>query len=147
MATRTNPDWDLPPRIRVLIVDDHAAVRHALAVILQAFDDLELVGEATDGEEAIRRCIETKPDVVLMDLMMPGTDGIAATRAIRQACPDSQVIALSSLDGQNQVRKVLQAGAIGYLRKDTPVDALAKAIRTAHANLSSPPPVGGPAPE
>jgi DNA-binding NarL/FixJ family response regulator len=137
MTAQTNPDQNSPHRIRVLIVDDHAAVRHALTVFLQAFDDLELVGEAVDGEEAIRMCIETKPDVILMDLTMPVMDGIAATRAIRQVCPDSQIIALSSFGDQALVREVLQAGAISYLLKDTPVNVLADAIRAAHASQSS----------
>ena len=75
-----------PPRLRVLLVDDHAMVRRGLAAFLKAFDDLELAGEAAQGEEAVQRCAEVQPDVVLMDLLMPGMDGVAATRAIRERC-------------------------------------------------------------
>ena len=83
-------------RIRVLLVDDHAVVRSGLGAFLLAFDDLELVGEASGGEEAVRLCPQVRPDVVLMDLVMPGMDGAAATRVIRQRCPHIQVIALTS---------------------------------------------------
>ena len=119
--------------IRVVIVDDHDMVRSGLAVFLAAFDDLKLVGEATDGNEAIRLCDEVKPDVALMDLVMPQMDGIAAIRAIRQAHPDIQVIALTSFGDQNLVQQALHAGAIGYLLKNATVDQLAEAIRAARA--------------
>jgi NarL family two-component system response regulator LiaR len=122
--TETNP-------IRVMIVDDHDMVRSGLSVFLEAFDDLELVGEAADGEEAIRLCAELQPHVVLMDLVMPEMDGIAATRAIRQADPTVQVIALTSFNDQDLVQGALQAGAVGYLLKNASIDELADAIRSA----------------
>jgi len=86
--------------IRVMLVDDHAVVRSGLAAFLLAYDDLELVGEAGSGEEAVRLCEQAQPNVVLMDLVMPGMDGVAATRAIRERCPQIQVIALTSFKGK-----------------------------------------------
>ena len=120
-------------RIRVLIVDDHAVVRSGLATFLQAFDDFELLGEAGDGAEAVRLCAETSPDVVLMDLLMPEMDGIAATRAIRERDPNVGVIALTSFQDQEKVQAALDAGAIGYLLKNVSADELARAIRSARA--------------
>ena len=119
--------------IRVLLVDDHAVVRSGLGAFLLAFDDLELVGEAGGGEEAVRLCEQLRPDVVLMDLVMPGMDGAAATRAIRERCPQIQVIALTSFKEQELVQGVLEAGAIGYLLKNVAANELAGAIRAAHA--------------
>lgn len=119
--------------IRVIIVDDHAVVRSGLSAFLMVFDDLDFVGEAGSGEEAVRLCQELKPDVVLMDLVMPGMDGAAATREIRQICPDTQVIALTSFKEQELVQGVLKAGAIGYLLKNVSADELANAIRAANA--------------
>ena len=119
-------------RIRVLIVDDHAVVRKGLAAFLKAFHDLELVGEAGSGAEAVRRCQEGAADVVLMDLVMPGMDGAEATHAIRQACPRVQVIALTSFEEKELVQRALQAGAIGYLLKNVSAHELADAIRAAY---------------
>jgi NarL family two-component system response regulator LiaR len=119
--------------IRVLLVDDHAVVRSGLGAFLLAFDDLELVGEAGSGEEAVCRCEQVEPDVVLMDLVMPGMDGATATRAIRERCPQIQVIALTSFKEEELVQGALQAGAIGYLLKNVSADELATAIRAAHA--------------
>lgn len=119
--------------IRVMIVDDHAVVRRGLATFLLAFDDLELAGEARDGEEAVRICTQAQPDVILMDLVMPGMDGAAATQAVRQNSPQTQVVILTSFNEVEMVQKALQAGAIGYLLKDVEADELAEAIRAAHA--------------
>jgi two-component system, NarL family, response regulator LiaR len=119
--------------IRVLLVDDHAVVRSGLSAFLLAFEDLKLVGEASSGEEAVRLCDQLAPDVVLMDLVMPGMDGAQATRAIRNKCPAIQVIALTSFKEQELVEGVLEAGAIGYLLKNVSADELARAIREAHA--------------
>jgi two-component system, NarL family, response regulator LiaR len=119
--------------IRVLIVDDHAVVRSGLAAFLQVFDDLELVGEAANGQQALRLCEQVQPDVVLMDLMMPGMDGATATRAIRQQYPHIQVIALTSFRERELVQSVLQAGTIGYLLKNVTADELANAVRAAYA--------------
>jgi len=124
---------DEPQPIRVVIVDDHDMIRSGLAVFLEAFDDLKLVGEATDGREAIHLCDEVKPDVALMDLVMPRMDGVTAIRAIRQAHPEIQVIALTSFGDQNLVQEALHAGAIGYLLKNASIDQLAEAIRAARA--------------
>ena len=120
-------------QIRVMLVDDHAVVRSGLGAFLTAFDDLELVAEAGSGEEAVRLCEEAKPDVVMMDLVMPGMDGAAATKAIREKCPHIQIIALTSFKEEELVEGVLQAGAIGYLLKNVSADELADAIRAAHA--------------
>ena len=121
--------------IRVFLVDDHAVVRSGLSAFLLAFDELELVGEASSGEKALQLCQEIQPDVVLMDLVMPGMDGAAATHAIRERCPDTQVIALTSFKEQELVHGALEAGAIGYLLKNVSAAELADAIRAAHAGL------------
>lgn len=118
-------------RISVVIVDDHRVVRSGLGAFLQVYDDLELVGEASNGVEAIAACLAHKPDVVLMDLVMPEMDGAVATRAIREKCPGTQVIILTSFKEDNLVEEALQAGAIGYLLKDVSADELVSAIRSA----------------
>jgi NarL family two-component system response regulator LiaR len=119
--------------IRVLIVDDHPMVRSGLTALLSAYDDLELAGEASNGAEAVRVCGHVKPDVVLMDLLMPEMDGAAATRAIREKDPHVQVIALTSFKEDDLVQGALKAGAIGYLLKNVSADELVRAIRAAHA--------------
>jgi NarL family two-component system response regulator LiaR len=123
--------------IRVLLVDDHTMVRRGLATILMVFDDLQLAGEAEDGETAIQLCAQVVPDVVLMDMVMPGMDGATATRAIRQQSPNVQVIALTSYKEETLIKKALEAGAIGYLLKDVSADELAQAIRAAYAGRAS----------
>jgi NarL family two-component system response regulator LiaR len=120
-------------QIRLMIVDDHVVVRSGLSAFLLAFDDLKLVGEAGNGEEAVRLCQQIQPDVVLMDLVMPGMDGIAATKAIKERCPNTQVIALTSFGEEERVRAVLKAGAIGYLLKNLSAQELVAAIRNAAA--------------
>ncbi|MFN2228007.1 MAG: response regulator [Anaerolineae bacterium] len=119
--------------IRILLVDDHAVVRSGLAAFLLVFDDLELVGEAGGGEEAVRLADRLAPDVVLMDLVMPGMDGAEATRHIREQHPEIQIVALTSFKEKELVQGVLEAGAIGYLLKNVSADELAAAIREAHA--------------
>lgn len=119
--------------IRVMLVDDHTVVRSGLSTFLMTCDDMELVGEASSGEQAITLCPAAKPDVVLMDLVMPGMDGATATRKIRERCPQIQVIVLTSFKEQELVQGALQAGAIGYLLKDVTADELANAIRAAYA--------------
>lgn len=119
--------------IRVLIADDHAVVRNGLGSFLSAYDDFELVGEAKNGEQAVRICEQCRPDVILMDLVMPGMDGARATHLIREKFPMVQVIALTSFKEREQVQSAIQAGAIGYLLKDISAEELARAIRQAHA--------------
>ena len=125
--------------IRVMIVDDHAVVRSGLSTFLLTCDDMELVGEANSGEQAVRLCQQVEVDVVLMDLVMgdlagrAGMDGATTTRVIREQCPDLQVIALTSFKEQELVEGALQAGAIGYLLKDVSADELADAIRAAYS--------------
>ncbi|MGC9468817.1 MAG: response regulator [Anaerolineae bacterium] len=119
--------------IRVLIADDHAVVRQGLRMFLGADPELEIVGEARDGAEALRLTLDLAPDVVLMDLLMPVMDGIAATTAIRRAAPDTEVVALTSVLEQATVAEAVRAGAIGYLLKDTESDELCRAIKAAAA--------------
>lgn len=119
--------------IRVLLVDDHAVVRSGLGAFLMAFGDLELVGEANGGEEAVQKCEELHPDVVLMDLVMPGMNGAEATAIIREQNPETQVIALTSYKEEDLVQSVLKAGAIGYILKNVTAEELADAIRAAKA--------------
>jgi len=123
--------------IRVMIVDDHDMVRRGLAAFLRAKPDLELVGEARSGKEALRACEQVQPHVILMDLVMPEMSGAEATRAIRERCPGMQVIALTSFQDKELVRQALEAGAISYLLKNVTADELAEAIRAAHAGQST----------
>lgn len=119
--------------IRVMLVDDHAVVRSGLITFLMTCDDMQLVGEAASGEEALKICPQANPDVVIMDLVMPGMDGATATRQLRERCPTIQVIALTSFKDQELVQSALKAGAIGYLLKDVSAQELANAIRAAYA--------------
>ena len=123
--------------IRVLIVDDHAMVRRGLAAFIQAYDDLELIAEAQSGEDAVRLCTVLKPDVVLMDLVMPGMDGPTATRVIRERSPETRIIALTSFPQEELVSRSLQAGATSYLLKNVGAEELASAIRAARAGRST----------
>jgi NarL family two-component system response regulator LiaR len=118
--------------IRVMLVDDHAVVRSGLSAFLLAYDDLELVAEASDGAEAVRLCERMRPDVILMDLIMPRMDGASATRAIREHYPHIQVLILTSFNEDNLVQDALKAGAIGYLLKNVTANELANAVRAAH---------------
>jgi DNA-binding NarL/FixJ family response regulator len=116
---------------RLLIADDHAVVRTGLEHLVATFDDVELVGAAADGEEAVRLCAERYPDVVLMDLEMPVLDGIEATRRIAEANPHIAVVVLTSFSDREQILRALDAGAIGYLLKDAEPAELVKAVRAA----------------
>lgn len=120
-----------PAKIRILIVDDHAVVRSGLGAFLTAVPDLEMVGEAKDGQQALECARSLHPDVILMDLMMPGMDGVTATRKIKEQMPDIQVIALTSYQENDLVQQAMQAGAIGYLMKNVLALELATAIRAA----------------
>lgn len=123
--------------IKVVIVDDHNMVRKGLVVLLEEFDDLEVIDEAVDGEHAVNICRTQCPDVVLMDMIMPRIDGITATQKIREVCPDTQVIALTSFSDEDHVQEALKAGAIGYIMKDVSGDELANAIRRAYQGEST----------
>lgn len=118
--------------IKILLVDDHAVVRSGLSKFLMVNKDFRLVGEASDGAEAVQMASLHQPDIILMDLMMPGTDGITATREIHKKYPKVKVIALTSFAEQNMVQGALQAGAIGYLQKNVTAKELGQAIRSAH---------------
>jgi NarL family two-component system response regulator LiaR len=120
-----------------MIVDDHAMLRKGLRLFLKGFADLELAGEASGGAEAILQCGSLRPDVVLMDMLMPDVDGVEATRQICRQNPQVRVIALTSSDDPQLVEKAIQAGAIGYLLKDISADELARAIREAHAGRAT----------
>ncbi len=122
---------DRPQRVRVLLVDDHTVVRNGLRLVFDLQDDLEVVGEAENGREALERVAELRPDVVVMDLLMPVMNGVEATRAIRSAYPDVEVVALTSVLEDRMVVDVVEAGASGYLLKETRPDTLFEAVRAA----------------
>jgi DNA-binding NarL/FixJ family response regulator len=118
--------------VRVLIAEDHAVVRHGLQMFLRLNDNIEVVGEAADGREAVELAHQLRPDVMLMDLLLPVMDGISATAAIRHDLPDVEVIALTSFFEDTLVAEALRAGAIGYLMKDTDAESLGRAVLAAH---------------
>lgn len=122
-----------PGRIRVLLVDDHAVVRSGLRSFFELLDDIEVVGEAADGDQAVALARSLHPDVVLMDVLMPGKDGVAATREIKAALPEIEVIAVTSFIEEETVTSALEAGASGYLLKDADADEVAAAVRAARA--------------
>lgn len=117
-------------RTTVLVVDDHPVVRQGLRTFLDTLDDIDVVGEASSGEEAIEQVTETLPDVVLMDLVMPGIDGIEATRRVTELSPSTKVIVLTSYSDDEKVFPAIKAGAAGYLLKDVSPAQLADAIRS-----------------
>ena len=117
--------------VRVLIVDDHAVVRQGLRMFLALDAALEIVGEAENGEQAVQRVADLRPDVVIMDIMMPVMDGVAATREIRRAFPEVEVLALTSALEEHKVAGAIEAGATGYLLKDASVESLTEAIHAA----------------
>lgn len=119
--------------IRVLLADDHTLVREGIRLCLEALGDISVVGEASDGKEAVERALALEPDVVLMDVSMPGTSGIEATRQIKQARPRVQVVGLSMYDNEEYVTRLLKAGASGYVLKRSAATDLAAAVRAAHA--------------
>ncbi|WP_308103350.1 response regulator transcription factor [Streptomyces sichuanensis] len=119
--------------IKVLLVDDHQVVRRGLRTFLEVQDDIEVVGEAADGAEGVACAEELRPDVVLMDVKMPGTDGIEALRRLRELANPARVLIVTSFTEQRTVIPALRAGAAGYVYKDVDPDALAGAIRSVHA--------------
>jgi DNA-binding NarL/FixJ family response regulator len=132
--------------IAVMIVDDHARVRQGLRTFFSTCPDLRVVAEAASGEEALERCVQAQPDVIVMDMMMPAMDGPTTTGRIRELCPDSQVIALSSFGDPNVASRAMKAGAAAYVLKDSSPETLVEAIRDAHHGRDAiPPDTGGPA--
>ncbi|MBK8020824.1 MAG: response regulator transcription factor [Chloroflexi bacterium] len=123
--------------IRVAIVDDHDMLRSGVAVFLQAFPDLQLVGETGSGVQALDMCRKLRPDVLLVDLIMPDMDGVTVVQCIHQEMPTVRCIALTSYDDPPLVRQAVQAGAISYLLKSVSIDELAAAIRSAHVGQST----------
>jgi two-component system, NarL family, response regulator LiaR len=117
--------------IRLMLVDDHKMVREGLKLYLSTEDDIEVVGEAADGADAAKLATALKPDVILMDLVMPGTDGIEGTKLCREASPTSRVVALTSMPDDERVVPAIRAGALSYLLKDVSAEELAAAIRNA----------------
>jgi two-component system, NarL family, response regulator LiaR len=126
--------------IRVLIADDHTLVRNGLMMFLDTCADIEVVGQAANGEEAVEACAALKPDVVLMDLLMPESDGIGATRAILHANPKVRIIALTSFKEDERIYTAVKAGIVGYLLKDCTADELASAVRDVYASKTTIPP-------
>lgn len=124
-------------RIRVLLVDDQALFREGMATLLGLNSELEIVGEAADGAQAVAACARLRPDVVLMDLRMPGLDGVEATRRIRQDWPAARVLVLTTFEEDAEVFAAIRAGAAGYLLKASPSDKLIEAIRTVAAGESA----------
>ncbi|WP_267901889.1 response regulator transcription factor [Microbacterium aerolatum] len=122
-------------QIRIVIVDDQAMLRGAIAALLELEDDLAVVGVAGDGEEAVRVVAESTPDVCLMDIQMPGMDGIAATQAVRAASPGTRVLIVTTFARPGYLRAALDAGASGFVVKDAPAEQLAEAVRRVHAGL------------
>ena len=122
----------LQPHIKVLLVDDHSVVRQGLRSFLELLGDIQIVGEASGGAEAVDLAIQLSPDIVLMDLVMPGMNGIEATRQICTRCPATKVIALTSFLADELIYPALEAGASGYLLKDVTPSELVQAIRTVH---------------
>lgn len=123
-------------RIRLLIVDDHKVVRNGLKIFISMFDEIDLVGEAGNGQQALEQCIHYQPDVILMDMVMPVMDGPTAIRTIRERYPSIQIIALTSFDEEELVHRAMAAGAISYLYKDVEEEELIDAIRAAHEGRS-----------
>jgi DNA-binding NarL/FixJ family response regulator len=126
-------DVSTTPRIRVLIVDDHAMVRRGMRDFLDLHPDLEVVGEAADGQAALEATERLRPDVIVMDLMMPGMDGIAATAQLKERHGATEIVAITSFIEEDRVAAAIEAGASGFLLKDAEADDLAAAIRSAHA--------------
>jgi NarL family two-component system response regulator LiaR len=119
--------------IEVIIVDDHPIVRHGIKTVLMTFDDISVLGEAGNGTEVVALCENTEPDVVLMDIVMPGMNGVEATHALIQRFPQIKIIILTSFPDQDMVKETIEAGAVGFLLKDSPKEIVGDAIRSAYA--------------
>src|SRR5215467_745375 len=125
-----------PEPIRTLIVDDHALFRRGLEIVLITEPDIEVVGEASDGAEAVEKASESLPDVVLMDVRMPRSGGIEACRAIKEVAPSARIVILTMSDEEEDLFDAIKAGASGYLLKDIPLDEVAEAVRSVHGGQS-----------
>jgi DNA-binding NarL/FixJ family response regulator len=125
-----------PEPIRVLIADDHALFRRGLEMVLDEEDDIDLVGQASDGKEAITAAGESLPDIVLMDIRMPKISGIEACRAIKEVAPSAKIVMLTISDEEEDLFEAIRAGASGYLLKDIPLDEVAEAVRSVHGGQS-----------
>jgi two-component system NarL family response regulator len=125
-----------PEAIRTLIVDDHALFRRGLEIVLVSESDIEVVGQAGDGAEAVQKAAESVPDIVLMDVRMPRSSGIQACRAIKDAAPSAKIIILTMSDEEEDLFEAIRAGASGYLLKDIPLDEVAEAVRAVHGGQS-----------
>src|ERR1700689_3569130 len=125
-----------PEPIRTLIVDDHALFRRGLEIVLVSEPDIEVVGQAGDGTEAVQKAGESVPDIVLMDVRMPRSSGIQACRAIKDAAPSAKIIILTMSDEEEDLFEAIRAGASGYLLKDIPLDEVAEAVRSVHGGQS-----------
>lgn len=123
-------------KIRLLLVDDHPVVREGLRHCLQGLEQIEIVGEAADGEEAVRKTRELRPDVVLLDINMPGLNGLQVTERLRQESPATKVLALTVHDTREYVLGIIRAGAVGYVLKDAAPAELVRAIEKVHGGLS-----------
>jgi DNA-binding NarL/FixJ family response regulator len=122
--------------VRVLVVDDQRLIRESIASLLSIQDSVEVVGTAADGEDAVRQAALLGPDVILMDIRMPGMDGVAAVESLRREAPRSRVVMLTTFDDEEYVVRALRAGASGYLLKDLPAQELAEAVRMANAGVA-----------
>jgi NarL family two-component system response regulator LiaR len=133
------PDYtsEPAPKIRIVIADDHAVVREGMRALIEIVPDMELVGEAKDGVEALLKTRSTRPDVVLLDMMMPRMDGVEAIRAIKAELPNTRIIILTSFADDDKVLAAIRAGALGYLLKDSSPQNLLQAIRDVFAGKSS----------
>jgi two-component system NarL family response regulator len=125
-----------PEPIRTLIVDDHALFRRGLEMVLDEEDDIELVGQASDGSEAVEKAGESLPDVVLMDIRMPRSSGIEACRAMKAVAPSAKIVMLTISDEEEDLFEAIRAGASGYLLKDLPLDEVAETVRAVHGGQS-----------
>jgi DNA-binding NarL/FixJ family response regulator len=137
-ASSAPPDASSPRAepIRAMIVDDHALFRRGLEMVLEEEQDIELVGQASDGTEAVEKAAESLPDVVLMDIRMPRSSGIEACRAMKEAAPSAKIVILTISDEEEDLFEAIRAGASGYLLKDIPLDEVADAVRAVYGGQS-----------